>query len=741
MARYGTFKYSTETYGKTTTGVANNILYALHVDWDGDGSYDGAYNEANRVLDWTIDRGRDTVINPSGSGFTPYSVGTFRITLDNYDGRYDPWNSDSPLYGNLMPGKKMQFRVGVTSIAEEITQQTAVCSCSAVDGYVFGANASHDTAFGTPTEGLADSSALYLGQKFDDPTYYCYRTYLKFDTSVIPADSTIDQVNLRMTCYAKNTDDGDFDVEIIKQDWSAFEGLSTLVSTDLNTVYDDCMGGDTDTAIWKNTADVTAGVTYDSGDLSTAWVNPGENASTYYSLISSEDLAKSAPTGEEYIQLYSQDYVGTGTEGIDNYRPKLVVKYTPVTVNYHYVFTGIVTDIQLDGWRKTATLVCEDGWRFLADNDMNDINNHVYPTSNYGLYTGHFSHVLWNAGGEDGLPQHPYYPWGYNIQPYTGTNLQPFFYFTNGSSKSILEEMIFGSLSRAWIDTENVFQARGMNEQSDSPVITIDESMILDNIYLPMPWENKRTRVILKSKKYTSYAYNPTTGSWTGLDVYTLATPVKIDAGETVEIFIKPKYSDWDNIYIADNGWEYSYRVYENDDETGTRIHDIKFKTYFSKNSAVASITNESAIDGYITYLKAYYHVIRHNDIMWEYYDGTESPSNFTLESDWLAVTNYGTTDNIFSTSDTQADYQRKNSVGHTMLDYLSIPRPFPVVQMRGRHNTQFSLDLEDKVTLTLPIYNIDENFRIHKISHQTVDGLQDILTTLWLYPVIEPST
>jgi hypothetical protein len=65
--------------------------YSLYVDWNGDGTLDQSFNEAERLLRFTIDRGRDSVIGGSGSGFTGLEPGVLNLELDNSDRRYDPW--------------------------------------------------------------------------------------------------------------------------------------------------------------------------------------------------------------------------------------------------------------------------------------------------------------------------------------------------------------------------------------------------------------------------------------------------------------------------------------------------------------------------------------------------------------------------------------------------------------------------------------------------------------------------
>lgn len=103
MARYGSFRYSEDKYGLDAT---TNELWSLQIDWDGDGLYDGS-NEADRMIDLDITRGRNFFINSDGIGFERVGIGRAIITLDNYDRRYDPFYTGSPLYPYILPGRKV----------------------------------------------------------------------------------------------------------------------------------------------------------------------------------------------------------------------------------------------------------------------------------------------------------------------------------------------------------------------------------------------------------------------------------------------------------------------------------------------------------------------------------------------------------------------------------------------------------------------------------------------------------
>lgn len=189
------------------------------------------------------------------------------------------------------------------------------------DGHILG---QHGTDYATArstsvsaTYGATDYIAL--GQDTYGATgFTIYRAYELFDTSSIGAGSTVTQVNLKL--YVQNNLSAtDFDVQIVKYNWSEW-AADQANATKRETAYDGCLAGTADDSIWKNTADISAGSAYTSGNLSTAWVS--KTGTTYYGLRSSRDKNGDAPTGDEWIDL---GYAGHTTVGR---RPVLTVTYT-----------------------------------------------------------------------------------------------------------------------------------------------------------------------------------------------------------------------------------------------------------------------------------------------------------------------------------------------------------------------------------------------------------------------------
>lgn len=106
--RYGVNLYGDgKLYGASDTREA--LAWDVSIDWDEDGLFDG--NEASRLTDLNITRGRKKLLQAVGQGFEKIPTGTAQVTLRNEDGRFDGWNTASPLYPNVGYGKEIRIRV------------------------------------------------------------------------------------------------------------------------------------------------------------------------------------------------------------------------------------------------------------------------------------------------------------------------------------------------------------------------------------------------------------------------------------------------------------------------------------------------------------------------------------------------------------------------------------------------------------------------------------------------------
>ena len=83
------------------------LTWTVNIKWDGTNNV----NEASRLQALRVTRGRKAALKSGGGGFEAQGIGEAVLTLDNSDGRFDPFNSSSALYPNVAPGKQVQITV------------------------------------------------------------------------------------------------------------------------------------------------------------------------------------------------------------------------------------------------------------------------------------------------------------------------------------------------------------------------------------------------------------------------------------------------------------------------------------------------------------------------------------------------------------------------------------------------------------------------------------------------------
>lgn len=131
--RYGTFKYGSGTlYGPSD--LRDALAYGVEFDWDDDKMFDGS-NEAAHMVGWSLFRGRRSPFKSNGSGYETIQTGTLNIVMDNADGRYNSMNTASPLYGQVVPGREVRFRVRDLATGTIYPQMVGTLSNPEPSGY------------------------------------------------------------------------------------------------------------------------------------------------------------------------------------------------------------------------------------------------------------------------------------------------------------------------------------------------------------------------------------------------------------------------------------------------------------------------------------------------------------------------------------------------------------------------------------------------------------------------------
>ena len=121
------------------------ITWRIDFDWDGDGSY--AYSESARVTALAIERGR-------ANEFATFTAGKCVLTLEDHDRRFDSWYVESPLYGKVLPRRRVRVRAIETSLLS-VELMT---------------NGGFETRTGTDNDGVSDTFSGWTAVGVSDPT-------------------------------------------------------------------------------------------------------------------------------------------------------------------------------------------------------------------------------------------------------------------------------------------------------------------------------------------------------------------------------------------------------------------------------------------------------------------------------------------------------------------------------------------------------------------------------------------
>lgn len=174
----------------------------------------------------------------------------------------------------------------------------------------------HDSSNGDTVDNSSDH--IVIGQVYFDSNppagemvYFIGRSFLYFDTSIIPSNANIISVKLYIYCFLDNSDT---DFYIVLQDGQPNYPHSSLVLADYNkNNYKNNGGQITTSGIAINNYTI---IPFNSNGKN--WVN--KDGITKFCLRSSRDIASIQPTGLESIRIYT-------LEKGEGYKPKLTITY------------------------------------------------------------------------------------------------------------------------------------------------------------------------------------------------------------------------------------------------------------------------------------------------------------------------------------------------------------------------------------------------------------------------------
>ncbi len=180
------------------------------------------------------------------------------------------------------------------------------------DGFISNSSTTYNTAWGA-SSGTIDCSSQYLtiGQKKValGPTYYVYRGFVLFNTTSLPSNAYLD--NAILSLYKKD-DYSTTDFYLTIQNGQPTYPHNPLQIGDYAKGYYSGNGGSLNTVNFMNGRNNISLTEFD-------WIN--EAGITKFCLRSSRDISSTAPTGNEYVNVYSANAPSSG------YVPKLIITY------------------------------------------------------------------------------------------------------------------------------------------------------------------------------------------------------------------------------------------------------------------------------------------------------------------------------------------------------------------------------------------------------------------------------
>jgi len=173
----------------------------------------------------------------------------------------------------------------------------------------------HDFKFADKLDTSSDYS--FIGQGFPDchRHYIILRSFVYFNTSSIPEDAIISNAILSLYFFPGEYVSTDFDIVI--QNGQPIYPHEPLEVNDFYYLHYSGNGGSVNTN--GLSSDKYTNIILNVTGIS--WIQKGPGAKTKLALISSRDIDKIAPSGDESISFWT-------SESGNGYRPKLVVHYT-----------------------------------------------------------------------------------------------------------------------------------------------------------------------------------------------------------------------------------------------------------------------------------------------------------------------------------------------------------------------------------------------------------------------------
>lgn len=419
-------------------------------------------------------------------------------------------------------------------------------------------------------------------------------------------------------------------------------------------------------------------------------------------LNASADGFEPMPVGEATIELDNHDgrfdaYNASGPY-YPNMEPGKLIKITcyETTDTVYDVFAGVIEDIQLTGGYldSMARMTIRDGMHFL----MTTPSSHTLALSKQ--ISAAITDILTDIE----------YPAGLGTSIGRSSDYVNYYWSKDRSAALTIHELAELELGQYFCAGDGTFTFYGRHGHKTSTA-TLAQADLLKDISRPRPWEVNKNLIRVMVHQVNVSA---------GVDVFTLGIPLYVDAGSTdVTMWADFSYSG-SEAFAEDITVTYSANT-NSDGASGTDLTtDFDVTVTEFSNVAMLEIANNGATGGYVTITVNGTAYIQANEFYVE--EGT-GKRMFELDSDYIQ------------------DKQKADEHSAFLLEKLNTQVTVPVISIEANPSVQFGFELQDVVTVDIPLFNINTTtYRVGGLDHRWVSpNGQAAMTTVYMEPFLDP--
>jgi hypothetical protein len=368
--------------------------------------------------------------------------------------------------------------------------------------------------------------------------------------------------------------------------------------------------------------------------------------------------------------------------------------YDNSTTETYVIFTGHITDIQPSSGVEQVTITAEDGLKWLSDAEYN--SGVVYSSNISDAINLVLSFVNW--------------PYSRNIQ----SSVQPLQVFEPGAGNglTIIQKLAEANLGAFFVDRYGAatFFPVSYNVTTSH---NVDQSQLLKELRVPQPWETVRNKITVIANRR---GMRPGSVIWTlpGIEVFT--------AGQSKSFSATFARADSIAQPVPVTHYAANTAVDGSGDDVSSSF-GISISAITATGCTV-TVTNNYTSTAYVRYL----HLVGHEIVLAPEekrdQDNTSissyGPRRLLIDNEWLQDRNY---------AETYAGW---------LVDHLKDPQINPIIQIEQRPETQFSVDLMDKIALSSAALGIDDTLSVAGIEHiWKEDSGQSTVTTIYLQDIL----